>query len=124
MTLLFSSKETISIVKLGMLISESDNIIADEEVALILTELKRCGVEKSKQDSILEKAYNMDFSDAIPVIKSMDVAKKKHVVAFLGSLISSDGVIAEAEKKMCTLISLLCDLPLISASEAIENWLE
>jgi hypothetical protein len=53
----------------------------------------------------------------------MTSTEKKHVVSFLGALIAADGKIADEEVNLCTLVSLLCGLPEISAGEAIVNWL-
>lgn len=78
---------------------------------------------ENQAKTALIAANAMEFTDAAATIKKMTSTEKKHVVSFLGTLIAADGKIADEKVKLCTLVSLLCGLPEISAGEAIVNWL-
>lgn len=121
--MVFNGKQLASIVKLGVLMSEADGRVDNNEVAVIALELTKFGLSKDECKGIMMAASNLDFSDTIPVVKGMSAEEKKHVVSFLGSIIAADGEITDEEKRICTLVSLLCGLPEITAVEAVTNFL-
>lgn len=119
----FSGLELSAIVKLGLLMSMADGKVEDNEQKVIILELLKFGMNENQAKAALVAADAMEFSDAAVIVKNMTSQEKKHVVSFLGAVISADGKIADSEVKMCTLVTLLCGLPEISAGEAIVNWL-
>ena len=119
----FSGLELSAIVKLGMLMSLADGKVDDNESKVVTLELLKFGMNESQAKAAVLAADAMEFPAAAGIVRAMTAAEKKHVVSFLGAVISADGKIADSEVKLCTLISLLCDLPEISAGEAIVNWL-
>lgn len=119
----FSGLELSAIVKLGLLMSMADGKVEDNEQKVIILELLKFGMNENQAKAALVAADAMEFSDAAVIVKNMTSQEKRHVVSFLGAVISADGKIADSEVKMCTLVTLLCGLPEISAGEAIVNWL-
>ena len=118
----FNGVELAAIVKLGKLMSAADGHVHENELAVIALELSQFGVSNSATDSILAASDALEFSDVIPVVKNMTADEKTHVVSFLGAVIAADGKITESERKICTLISMLCDLPTITAGDAVRNF--
>ena len=121
--MVFSGLELSAIAKLGMLMSLADGKVDDIESKVILLELLKFGMNESQAKAAVIAADAMEFTTAAGIVKDMTASEKKHVVSFLGAVISADGKIDDKEVKMCTLVSLLCGLPEISAGEAIVNWL-
>ena len=119
----FNGVELAAIVKLGKLMSAADGNVHENELAVIALELTKFGVEGNATDSILLASDALEFSDVIPVVKNMTADEKLHVVSFLGAIIAADGKITESEKKICTLVSMLCNLPEITAAQAISNFM-
>jgi uncharacterized tellurite resistance protein B-like protein len=119
----FTGLELSAIVKLGLLMSMADGKVDDTEQHVIILELLKFGMTENQAKAALIAANAMEFTDAAATVKNMTSTEKKHVVSFLGALIAADGKIADEEVKLCTLVSLLCGLPEISAGEAIVNWL-
>ena len=117
----FNGVELAAIVKLGKLMSAADGHMHENELAVIALELTQFGVSDSA-DGILAASDALEFSDVIPVVKNMTSDEKTHVVSFLGAIIAADGKITESERKICTLVSLLCDLPTITAGDAVRNF--
>lgn len=119
----FSGLELSAIAKLGMLMSLADGKVADNESKVIILELLKFGMNETQAKAALVAADAMEFTTAAAIVKEMTASEKKHVVSFLGAVISADGKIADSEVKMCTLISVLCGLPEITAVDAIVNWM-
>lgn len=118
----FNGVKLAAIVKLGKLMSAADGHMHKNELAVIALELTQFGVSDSATDVILAASDALEFSDVIPVVKNMTSDEKTHVVSFLGTIIAADGKITESERKICTLVSLLCDLPTITAGDPVRNF--
>ena len=119
----FNGLELAALAKLGKLMAAADGIIHENELKVMALEMAHFGVSESALKDILLAADALDFSDVIPVVKHMKKKKKKHAVAYLGAIMAADGNISESEKKICTLISMLCDLPPMTAGEAITRFM-
>lgn len=119
----FSGLELSAIVKLGMLMSLADGKVDNNESKVVTLELLKFGLNQNQAKSTVLAADAMDFTQAVAIVKNMTSSEKKHVVSFLGAVISADGKIAESEVKMCTMLSILCGLPEITAVDAITNWM-
>ena len=119
----FNGLELAALAKLGKLMAAADGIIHENELKVMALEMANFGVSESALKDILLAADALDFSDVIPVVKHMTADEKKHAVAYLGAIMAADGDISESEKKICTLISMLCDLPPMTAGEAIARFM-
>ena len=119
----FNGLELAALAKLGKLMAAADGKIHDNELAVMALEMANFGVSENALKDILLAADALDFSDVIPVVKHMTADEKKHAVSYLGAIMAADGQISESEKKICTLISLLCDLPPMTAGEAITRFM-
>ncbi len=116
----FTQKELTAIVKVAFAMANADGRVTIEEQTMIALELVRFDVQQEQLEKILKDAGSMTGSEANVIISSMTAQEKKYVTAFLGIIICSDGKIEDSELKMWSLISLLCDLPTMTLSDAID----
>ena len=119
----FNGLELAALAKLGKLMAAADGRIHDNELKVMALEMARFGVSDSALNDILLASDALEFSDVIPVVKHMTPDEKKHAVSYLGAIMPADGEISESEKKICTLISMLCDLPPMTAGEAVTRFM-
>ncbi|MCQ2958608.1 MAG: TerB family tellurite resistance protein [Bacteroidales bacterium] len=104
---------------MAKLMAMADGRIDESEMGMIANEARRFGVSSSELKTILEIGDSMQASEAASILSSMDKNMKKYVCAYLGTMIAIDGDVDEAEVKMWSLISAMCDLPSMKISEAI-----
>ena len=100
--------------------ASADDRVEEKELAVIVNESKRFGVEPSMFDKLLELSNELEFSTAISLISKMDAEQKKYVAAYLGALMCIDGDINDTEMALWRLVSTLCGLPTMTAKEALE----
>ncbi len=116
----FSRIEMVSIMKLAVLMASADGRFADEEKTMIALHAASFGVEPQDFKSILEEAKSLKPEMALAMVANMTSSQKRHVTAYLGTIIAADGDIDDSEMKLWGLISALCDLPTMSIKDAIE----
>jgi len=99
---------------------DADGVVDKRELSVIALELTRFGVTREEAEDIVRAADSFEVSDIVPTIKAMDAASKRYVGAYLATIMASDGEVVEAEVKMWNIVSLLCGIPDMSITEAIE----
>lgn len=118
----FNGLEMSAISKLAMAMANADVVVRQEEIATILMELANFCVSSEAAKSILSTADNLEYSQAVGVVSSMNEQQKKYVTGFLAAIMAADGEIADSEVAMWRLISTLASLPKMSISEAVTFW--
>ena len=116
----FNVNEFAAILHLAKAMASADDRVEEKELAVIVNESKRFGVEPSMFDKLLELSNELEFSTAISLISKMDAEQKKYVAAYLGALMCIDGDINDTEMALWRLVSTLCGLPTMTAKEALE----
>ena len=107
----FNVYEFAAILHLAKAMASADDRLEEKELAVIVNESKRFGVEPSMFDKLLELSNELEFSTAISLISKMDAEQKKYVAAYLGALMCIDGDINDTEMALWRLVSTLCGLP-------------
>ncbi len=117
----FTNRELAAIYSMAKAVASADGNISENETALIILELMRFGaLEDNRADIIIRDAEGLSAAEACLIISKMTNDEKKYVSAFLGTMICADGKVEKIELKSWALISGLCDLPIMSLSEALE----
>lgn len=116
----FNVNEFAAILHLAKAMASADDRLEEKELAVIVNESKRFGVEPSMFDKLIELSNELEFSTAISLISKMDAEQKKYIAAYLGALMCIDGDINDTEMALWRLVSTLCDLPTMTAKEALE----
>ncbi len=116
----FQGVELAAITKLAKMMVDADGVVDKRELSVIALELTRFGVTREEAEDIVRAADSFEVSDIVPTIKAMDAASKRYVGAYLATIMASDGEVVEAEVKMWNIVSLLCGIPDMSITEAIE----
>ena len=116
----FSKNEMAAIFKLGKMMVTADGKIEDVEVLAIATELARFGVPENHVDEIEKLGDKMAPAELLAEVAAMDAEQKRYVAAYLGGILVCDGDIDDAEVKLWTLVSEMCDLPRMNIVQAVE----
>ncbi len=115
----FTTVEMTAITKLALTMAAADGNVEKSELAYIALEMSRFGVKDS--DPIIDGANALDASDALSIVSRMSSEEKKYVTAYLGTVMAVNGDIDDKELALWRLTSLLCGLPSMTISEAINH---
>ena len=116
----FKSEELFAIYKVASMMANADGVVYPDEEKCISDEMAHLGVatpEESK--SVEDNGLAMKPLAAMNIISDFNNEQKRYINAFLGSIISIDGDIADAELALWRLVGELCDLPKMSVRQAI-----
>jgi len=116
----FQGVELAAMTKLAQMMVNADGVVDKKELAVIAVELMRFGVTREEAEDIVHAADAFNVEDIVPTIKAMGKEEKKYIGAYLATIMASDGQIVDAEVKMWNVISLLCGIPDMSVTEALE----
>ena len=116
----FTRKEMVSVMKFAIEMAAADGRFADEEKDMLLLHAASFGVEANDFVTILNEAKSLRPELALATVANMTYSQKRYVTAYLGTSIAADGDIDDAEIKLWSFISALCDLPTMKISEAID----
>lgn len=117
--MIFSTKEFSAIICLSKAMILADGKVEQIELAVIVNEFKRFGVDASKTSTLLQNADNLELTEAIVIVSEMNEEGKRYVAAFLGAIMAVDMNINDSEMALWKLISTLCDLPTMTVKEAL-----
>ncbi len=120
----FSANQLAAIAKLGIAMSAADGKFAEEEKKMLTLELIRFGVSRVEAIGIMTVAQNMDIQAAYDEVRKMNLNQKKYVTGYLAAIMACDGEIADVERALWSLISSLCDLPIMNMGDALKFWKE
>lgn len=99
---------------------QADGKVDKNEILYLYSELKRFGVDEDDIQLLTEKVEVMQTPDMIATVLGMSYEQKKYVAAYLGVILAADGKADEAEIKLWSITSMLCDLPSMSVKEALD----
>lgn len=117
--MVFTNEELAAILRLAHAMANADGKVTNEEAQIVAIEMIRFGVDENKARLIAEIGDNMSYSECCQIVSRMTTEEKKYVTAYLGTIICADGNIDDAEIKLWSLISALCDLPVMSIKDAV-----
>ena len=114
----FNDQQKAAIVKLEKLIVAIDGKLEKNEGLVMAGEMQRIGITDPKP--VLDVADAMDFGTACSIVSKLSYSDRKYVCAVLGTIIAADFDIDEAETKMWSLLSALCDFPEMTIKQSVE----
>ena len=118
--MIMTNQELAAILRLAHAMAMADGKITDDETQMIVNEMSKFGVDVNKAKMLAEIGSQMQYGECCQVVSNMTAEEKKYVTAFLGTLICIDGDIDDAEMKLWSLISAMCDLPTMNIFEAVK----
>ena len=98
----------------------ADGRLDERELTTISAVVMSFGVGPAEFKAMLEVSDEMDATTSLGIISNMTDSQKKYVCAFLASIMAVDGDIDEREHALWNLTSALCDLPVMTVSEALD----
>lgn len=104
--------------------ANADGRLDRNELLVIIKELARFGVPDDHLKALEEAGNEMEPAELLATVAAMGAEQKKYVAAYLGVILAIDGDIDDAEMKLWSLVSALCDLPemnLVQAAEYLDN---
>ena len=114
--------ELSAIVKLANAMVTADGKVANEEIAAMIIELEKFGVDENAAKAIIAAADAMEYGHAVAVVAAMNLEQKKYVTGYLAFIMAADGEIAASEVSMWQLLSTLAQLPTMTVAEALLFW--
>lgn len=117
----FTKLQIAAIYKYAQTLMLADGkITKEEENDVIVTFVELCKANGVIAKEMTEASKSMEGSDATAIIKGMNSEQKRYVSATYLVLIAIDKNIDDTEKKLFSLIQILCDLPSLTIHEALE----
>ena len=120
--MVLTNRELGAILKLANVVANADGKFSNEEGLVMTAELARFGASIEKMKLLAAIGDSMSPVESCMVVSHMTTEEKKHVAAFLGSIIAADGKIEDSEIEVWALISSICQLPTMTLAEAISFW--
>lgn len=118
----YTGVELAAIVKLANAMTMADGKVANEEIAAMVLELAKFGIDENAAKGILAAADAMNYGHAVAVVSAMNLEQKKYVTGYLALIMASDGEIAPSELSLWQLLSTLAQLPTMTVGEALLFW--
>ena len=114
--------ELSALLSAGIMMSNADGKVTDEEKEILVKELKSFNVSDEEARLYLKVAFDMSTDYTVQVLKGMTSEKKKYACGYLGAVMLSDGDLADKEVDAWRAFSELCGFPSMNLGEALEFW--
>lgn len=114
----FTGNELAAILKLGKMMAKADGRVDDNEMMVITNELLRFGVQRYQISALEGLGDTMGPDALLATVYTMNTEQKKYVTAYLGVILAIDGDIDDAEMRLWSMVTMLCDLPEMTIGEA------
>lgn len=113
--MIFSQEQKQAIAKLMKLMIIADGNVDANEVVSSAAIFSKLGISPND----ISNADHLAEQEALRIISDMQSNEKRTVVAILGSIMIADGKIDDKEQVLINLITILCQLPIMSVGDAI-----
>ena len=117
-----NAKQLAAVVKAGLIMTNADGTAKDEEYKIIVNELQSFNVSAEQGRMLIEVANSMSVEEMVDNIKGLSYEDKKYVSGYLVAIVVVDQDVDDEEAKAWQAMSTLCDLPNITAEEALTYW--
>ena len=114
--------ELAAILSAGMILSNADGNIADEEKEILIKELTFFNVTDAEAEIYLDVATTMTVEQTVETLKAMSDEAKTYACGYLGAVMLCDGDIDENEMEGWRAFSAACEFPTMTLGEALEFW--
>lgn len=116
----FSKRQFTAIYKMACAMAAADGKIERTEMAVMFHELQAFNVSKADWQKICADSEAMDFSESIDIISSFNHEQKRYVCAYLAGIMMADDDINDDEVRLWRFITVVCNLPAMTVSEAAQ----
>ncbi len=117
----FSADEFVAIMYVAKAMAMADDKVEKAELSVIVNELRRFGIDDpGMADKVFKMSDEIDSATALSLISKMDDDQKTYVAAYLGSLMCIDQDINETEMALWRMVCTMCNLPTMTARQALE----
>ena len=100
----------------------ADGKTKEEELLVLVIELKNFNVERDEVPFLLDASDKMDASTMFLALSNLDDEAKKYVSGYLAAIMAADGKIEDTEVKMWQLICSLANFPTMNLEESLKFW--
>lgn len=114
--------ELTAMLSAGMILSNADGRVVDEEKEILVRELKSFNVTNQEAEIYLKVAIDLSVEQTVEVLKAMSPEAKKYACGYLAAVMVCDGDIAEIEVEGWRAFSGACEFPGMTLGEALEFW--
>lgn len=114
-------REMTALLNVGAAMIHADGKVDENESFIIAKEVTSFGVQPNDLKTLTNDASMMRPAEAVAIISSMDDEQKHYVTSFLVTIMASDGNIDDKELALLHILTELCELPVLSLKEAINN---
>lgn len=114
----FSFLEMAAIVRVVKLMATADGKLDDTETHLMFYQAEYFDISVQEYGQLMHTGDDMEPSETIEIIKSMNYQKKKYVAAYLGTIMIIDEDISDRELLIWKRITEKADLPVMTIKEA------
>ncbi len=114
--------ELTAMLSAGMMLSNADGRVADEEKEILVRELKSFNVTDEEARLYLKVAIDMSVEYTVEVLKAMPNEAKKYACGYLAAVMLCDGDVADSEVEAWRAFSGACEFPGMTLGEALEFW--
>ena len=117
-----SGLELSALLSAGLMMSNADGRLTDDEKEILIKELKSFNVNEDEAEIYLKVAIDMSTEHTVEVLKNMTTEKKKYACGYLGAVMVCDGDLADKEVEAWRAFSSICDFPSMGLGDALEFW--
>lgn len=114
--------ELTAMLSAGMILSNADGHVADEEKEILIKELTSFNVTNEEAEIYLKVAIDLTVEQTVEILKAMSPEAKKYACGYLGAVMICDGDVAENEMDGWRAFSGACDFPTMTLGEAVNFW--
>ncbi|MBP5365779.1 MAG: TerB family tellurite resistance protein [Bacteroidales bacterium] len=115
----FTDNELKAIFKIAKAMVLVDGRVDKRELMEMADEMRRLGVSREKIEELSLTTKEMDNTEALITISTLDDEKKIYVSSYLIMIMIVDGEMHEKEMILWEMTTALCGLPEVNVSDAI-----
>ena len=114
--------ELTAMLSAGMILSNADGHVADEEKEILIKELAAFNVTDEEAEVYLKVAIDLTVEQTVDILKAMSPEAKKYACGYLGAVMLCDGDVDDNEMEGWRAFSSACDFPTMTLGEALNFW--
>ena len=114
--------ELTAMLSAGMILSNADDHVTDEEKGILIKELASFNVTDTEAEIYLKVAIDMTVDQTVDILKAMSYEAKKYACGYLGAVMLVDGDVDENEMESWRVFSEACHFPTMTLGEALNFW--
>ena len=114
--------ELTAMLSAGMILSNADGHVADEEKEILIKELRSFNVTDEEAEIYLKVAIDLTVEQTVEILKAMSPQAQKYACGYLGAVMLCDGDVDDNEMEGWRAFSGACEFPTMTLGEALNFW--